>query len=491
MYRLVFLSGRYQGKRLVVRQALTLVGREPDCHLLLPDDDQVAPRHVRLEERTGGVFLTPLLAEPSVEHNGQPVTDEIQLVHNDVLVIGQTRLQFQDIIAPHQRVRPSPGVLQPLTWLLAVAILLFEALLLAFLVDWPRRIIRPETEARDLASVAEIRAARAAEQNAETGSVAQTSAPPSPAASIVTLPGTDKAADSAAAPSSETLEVLEDADFTPADTNSLISDLPPISAADPRIEEAQRLLAEAAAAAQFADYATAFRLLNQIHKSQPGFVPAHIEHARLLETRGDLDAAHQRWTQVLGMAAPGSEFHAQALEQRERLAGLRETQTRILQTDTLPDLSALPRHVRIVTPAIQKMPVDEDITEMRVLSATIELAPNEQLFQDAVVQVFVTFYDIDPQGEIRPTGAIASPSPILLERAFAQQRSIPVEATYVVPRGFRQQEEIEEGRLFSFYGFTLHVFAGQVLQDAFAKPRKLGDRPIHFPSAEPGYVPPP
>ena len=60
MYRLVFLSGRNQGKRLVVRQAVTLVGQDAECHLLLSDDPLLSARHARFEEKQSGVYLTSL-----------------------------------------------------------------------------------------------------------------------------------------------------------------------------------------------------------------------------------------------------------------------------------------------------------------------------------------------------------------------------------------------------------------------------------------------
>lgn len=490
MYRLVFLSGRYQGKRLVVRQAITLVGRDPECHLLLPDDPLLSPHHARFEERSTGVYLSSLAPDLPVACNGPPVLAPVRLAHNDLLVIGQTQVQFQDIIAPHTRLRPSPGLLQPATILLAIGILAIEIALLTFIVHWPRRIILPETEAADIARAELLRADLDALKNAETGSVAQTTAP----ASIVVLPGTTPDPDPgstngtlASAPTSAVaaaaLQVLDEADFVPADTNSILVELPPISAADPRIEEAQRLLAEASAAAQFADFARATRLLNQIHQSTPGFLPAHVEHARLLEVRGDLDAAQRRWTQILGIAPADSPVHVQALAERQRLAQLQSLQTRILASTETPDLSALPRDIRIANPDLQKMPADTDISEMRVLDATLELAPSERLFQNAAIQVFVTFYDIDASGQILPTRAITTPSPILLGKAFADRGSHAIEATYVVPRGLRSPEASAAGTAPAYYGYTLHVFAGQILQDAFAKPKKLLDLPIHFPAS--------
>ena len=484
MYRLVFLSGRYQGKRLMVRQAVTLVGRDPECHLVLSDDPALAPRHARFEERGAGVFLSSLAPDQPVLLNDQPVLGPVRLAHDDRLAIGQTRIQFQDIIAPHQRLRPSHGLLQPMTLLMAAAIVAVELVLLLFLVDWPTRIIRPETEAADLARAEEVRAGLAAENGAKTGTVSAAAA-----ASVVVLPGTEPAPSGAALPAAgadtaapASVQVLAQADFTPADTNVTIVELPPVSAADPLIEEAQRMLAEASAAAQFADYARAFRLLNQIHQNAQGFLPAHVEHARLLEVRGNLDEAQQRWGQILGLSPAGSPFHAKALRERERLAQLQQLQSQILQTPEKPDLGRLPRAVLLRSPDIQKMPADADIAEMRVLNATLELAPNAKLFKDAAIQVFVTFYDADANGDVRPTRAITTPSPIALGNAFADRRSVPLSATYVVPQGLRAQELRETGRETEYYGYAIHVYAGQILQDAVAKPKKLLPLPIHVPS---------
>lgn len=464
----------------MVRQAVTLVGSDPECHLVLSDDPALAPRHARFEERGAGVFLSSLAPDQPVRLNDQPVLDAVRLAHDDRLAIGQTRIQFQDIIAPHQRLRPSHGLLQPATALMAAAIVAVELALLLFLIDWPTRIIRPETEAADLARAEEVRAVLEAEKNADTGTVSAAAA-----SSVVVLPGTQPPPppDGATSPPPASVQVLDQADFTPADTNVTLVDLPPISAADPLIEEAQRMLAEASAAAQFADYARAFRLLNQIHQNAHGFLPAHVEHARLLEVRGNLDEAQQRWAQILGIAPEGSPYHAKALRERERLAQLQQLQSQILQTPDQPDLDQLPRAVLLRSPQIQKMPSDADIAEMRVLNATLELAPNAKLFKDAAIQVFITFYDADANGDVRPTRAITTPSPLALGNAFADRRSVPLNATYVVPQGLRDQELRETGRATEYYGYAIHVYAGQILQDAAAKPKKLLPLPIHVPSA--------
>ncbi|NLG35870.1 MAG: hypothetical protein GX548_11010 [Lentisphaerae bacterium] len=488
MYRLVFLSGRYQGKRLLVRQAITLAGRDPACHLMLTDDDGIAPRHVRFEEGATGVSLTPLSPDHPLRINGETATGTVRLAHNDEVTLGETRIQFQNIIAPHARVRPSPGLLQPVTLLFIVLILAVEALLLGFLVDWPRYIIRPDTEAADLAFAEKQRAAAEAEAPASVVSLPGTASPlPSAEAAVPGPAGTDAAESGdprAAAPSPSPIQnVLDVADFAPADTNVSLVVLPTTSTADRRLEDARRLLTQAIAAADFADYPEAVRLLNQIHEIDPGFLPAHVEHARLIESRGDLDGAQQRWRQIQGIAPEDSPFHAQAAEQRERLARLQAMQTQLLQPSEVPDAAHLPRHIRIVSPELQRLPADADVAEMRVLSATLELAPSEQLFQNAVVQVFITFYDKAPDREARPTRVITTPSPVILNAAFSQRRSLPIEATYVVPRGLRAQESRESDAEYAYYGHTIHVFAGQILQDAFGKPRRLLDFPLHFPAA--------
>ncbi|MDR0993037.1 MAG: FHA domain-containing protein [Verrucomicrobiota bacterium] len=489
MYRLLFQSGRNRGKRVVVRQALTVVGRDPEAHLILADDAQVALRHARLEERSDGVFLFSLAPEYPLLLNGEPVQGEVQLAHGNELTIGQTRIQFQDIIVPTTRqLKPSGGLLQPVTWGIVVALLLIEFALLAFFVNWPRYVIRPETEAADLAFAEE----RRAQQTEEASPV---SAPADPAASsLVALPtssalaagdthtaGTnaDRTASPAVPP--EILQALHEADFAPADTNAVLVDLPAVSAADPAIEKAQRLLAEASAAAQFADYPKAIRLLNQIYAEMPGFVPAHIEHARLLEQRGDLDGAMERWNRILTLVDVASPHRQQAEERIETLRQQQVLQHRIQQTPST-DSKALPRQIRIVAPSIHKMPSDADVEEMRVLNATLELDDPLASLKQENLQVFVTFYDVAGGGEPTPTEAITTPSPIHFTAPFARHNSIAFDATYIVPRGLRAKGQRETGHKSSYSGYTVHVFAGQTLQDAFARPKRLLELPIHIPT---------
>lgn len=481
----------------MVRQTLTTVGSDPDCHLVLTDAPALAPRHAQFKESSAGVFLSALTPEAAILRNGAPLTDTVRLVHDDQLDLGGLLIQFQEIIAPHTRLEPSPGLIQPITLLLAIVILVVEAVMLGFMFDWRTRLITPDAEARDLAWAEEYRAQVEAEKEAKLKNGE------APASSVIVLPGTtDTAPPHATAtnhaaeagtrpdepPTSAAAAVLDVADFTPATTNTPLANLPPVSAADPAIEAAQRVLAEADAAAQFADFAKAFRLLNQLHQTTPGFLPAYALHARLLENRGDLEGAQYRWGELLTLAPAASPLRQQASTERQRLAQLQEQQTRILQQPPATDLASLPRNVYFTAPEVQKLLPTADVAEHRLLQTTLELAPNAHLFKNAQIQVFVTFYDKDAAGNIAPSVALVTTDPATLGAAFATTRSVPYTASYVVTHDQRAQAARDTGQPAAYYGYTLHVFAGAILQDAVAKPKLLLDRGIQF--APPKHSPP-
>ncbi len=488
MYRLIFLSGRYQGKRLVVRQGITWLGHDSQSHIPLAAEENIAARHAQLEDTGSGVYLSPLADDAPIRLNGELIAGAVRLQHDDEFLLGNLRVQYQEIIAPRVRQRPSPGLLQPVTLLLALGILATEIIIIAFMVKWPERLILPQSEATDIAQAEVIRVQREAEKEAEGSGAASSHAA---TGTVVTLPGTSGASTGQtaetekAAVTNAAAEVLQEADFTPAELGTTLTNLPAATPTDPRIEQAQRLLSEAVAAIQFADYPTATRLLNQVHQLQPGYAPAHVEHARLLELRGELDAAQQRWTQIMGMVAEDSAIQHLAKKEKQRLADLRAQQTQVLATpatDT-PPVARLPRQIRIVTPpVVQKMPADANVEEMRILNAEIALAPDASLFKDAAVQVVVTFYDITTDGQMHPTRAITHGPALITGGVLSGGKPYPVQATYVAPPGLRTREASATGQRSSYYGFTLHVFAGRVLQDAIAKPKKLLDLPIQLPA---------
>ena len=176
MYRLIFLSGRYQGKRLVVRQGITWLGHDSQSHIPLAAEENIAARHAQLEDTGSGVYLSPLADDAPIRLNGELIAGAVRLQHDDEFLLGNLRVQYQEIIAPRVRQRPSPGLLQPVTLLLALGILATEIIIIAFMVKWPERLILPQSEATDIAQAEVIRVQREAEKEAEGSGAASSHA---------------------------------------------------------------------------------------------------------------------------------------------------------------------------------------------------------------------------------------------------------------------------------------------------------------------------
>lgn len=528
MYRLHFQSGRNKGKRLLVRQTLAAVGSSQACTVRLRDKDCPWPQAFRLEKRAGGVVPVPMDAGDALLVNGHAPEPDRPLEHGDVLSAGPLEIRYQEIIPPNApRLRPGGGVAQTLATLAILCIMGTELALLAFTANWPKYIIEENIEKIDIAYAERQRqlqdesAAQSdkegkpdassiivmpgwAKDDPKAGTAGTPSAAPATAPDATAAPQSPEAAsnatETAAAPSPATntpavlpdtlREALEDADFAPAEIGDVLADLPEVAAFDPIRENIESLLTEAKAAAQFSDYPRAFMLLNQIHQMAPGNLPAHMYHARLLESRGDLDAAYQRWRQLLGLAEKGSAERAEIIQAGRRLQQrlrLRKTVSGYAGVDP----ETLPHRVRIADPEMQKMPSDSEIAEMRILRGRIEAGnatadaadaaePPSPFGEDTALQLYVTFYDQEPGGRIVPTRALVSPSPLHLAPSGANASGpIPFEATYIVPAVRREgtQEPVPHASI--YHGYTLHLFSGGVLQDAWARPARLLELPIH------------
>lgn len=426
----------------------------------------------------------------------------------------------------------SHGVIQPMGTLLTLGLALGEILLVWLLFIWPQVWISPETEAADLARAEAIRAQQAAETNTVAAATQPAPGPattdgggtavadatptgtspatppsgatslPAPTApqaakptSVVATPtdlspemmaaraaAQDAAAALAANPdadlSAETnatvaaLALLQDADFEPASPVTPLSELPPLSNADPRIADAQRLLAQADAAAQFADYDEALRIVEGLHASAPGFLPAYEMHARILEARGQLNDALVRWRQLKGLAPADSTFQTTASDGIERMQKAIELSQAAPVTVPAPDAATARATIR--KPEVQKLPTDDDddLAEMRVLSTAIDIEAGSSLRPGDRLDLFIEFFDRTTAGDILPSRAMVQGSP--LERTVpggTGARSIPVDNyTYVVPRSLLARDRTTTT---VYYGYRIRLYSGTNLLDAVAKPRKL------------------
>lgn len=427
----------------------------------------------------------------------------------------------------------SHGVIQPLGALLTVGLVVFELLLLWGLMIWPRLMIRPETEAEDQARAEAIRAEEAAAAGGEAsvagasgagaggtgGSVtgatevvasaaggdgeagaATSAAPPQNKTSVVTMPAelsekalAERAAVQEAAAmlasnpdadlSAETnaavvaLAMLQDADFAPASPVTPLEELPQISDADPRIANAQRLLAQADAAAQFADYAEALKILKQIYDSAPGFLPAYEVHAKVLEAQGKDAEALVRWRQLKGLAPAESPFQATADEGIKRVRAAIALAAATAHAAEAEQMAGGFVHLR--EPEMQKLPSDpgDDVAEMRVLRTAVDIDAGARLREGDVLHVTVEFFDRTEDGEVVPSRALVQGSPMELRvPGGTGARSIPLDnCTYVIPRS---QLGRNQGRTTVYYGYRVRVFLGKRQLDAVAKPKKLLDQPV-------------
>lgn len=525
MYRLQFQSGRSKGKRLLVRQSAAVVGSARTCTVRVREKECPWPEAFRLEKCPEGVLPVALAADAGLRVNGNPPEGKTPLKHGDVLSAGELELQYQEIIPPDApRLRPGGGVAQALATLAILLIMVTELSLLAFTANWPRYVIEENVERLDIAYAERMRLLRG-----ETNSVPE-NGKKTDTASIIVMPGsslaenksaeakgtetnavppaagtgvspegtTDATAPAGAEPSSAAAlpdglpadlpdalrEALEGADFTPAKIGDVMADLPEVAAYDPVKENIESLLTEAKAAAQFSDYPRAFMLLNQIHQMAPGYLPAHMYHARLLESRGDLDSAYRRWRQLLGLVDKEDPVRAEILQAGRSLQQRLRMQKNVSGYAGV-DPGTLPRRMRIADPSMQKMPADAEIAEMRILRGRIESGGGAEDAGAATAPVpelrlYVTFYDQEPGGRIVPTRALVSPSPLQLGASSANSSgAIPFEATYIVPAVRREGTQEPMPHASIYHGYTLHLFAGDTLEDAFARPARLLELPIH------------
>ncbi|MBR4188582.1 MAG: hypothetical protein IKQ55_01310 [Kiritimatiellae bacterium] len=525
MYRLCFQSGRNKGKRLLVRQSSATVGSARSCTVRLREKECPWLQAFRLEKRPEGVVPVAIEAGEALRVNGVAPVAELPLQHGDVVAAGNVELQYQDIIPPDApRLRPGGGVAQAMATLAILLIVGTELALLAFTANWPKHIIDENVERLDIEYARRQRRLEEQTREADAAEQGEGKEKKPDASSIIVMPGSSlveahqaaKKAEAAAAPETaegaeaagetgpaaavptaetaagtetplppakdvladlpDTLrEMLAGADFAPAQLGDVMSDVPEVALTDAIADNLESMLSQAKVAAQFSDYPRAVMLLNQIHKMAPGYLPAHMYHAQLLETRGDLEAAYGRWRQLLGLVGKDDPARDEIIKAGRRLQR-QLRQQKDVGGHAGVDPESLPRRVRIADSSIQKMPSDSEIAEMRILRGKVELAEGgaEEL------ELYVTFYDQKPDGKPVPTKALVSQSPLRLGTAgAAPSGGIPFEATYIVPaarRGGGRQAAPHESL---YHGYTLHLFADGELQDAYARPSRLLELPIH------------
>ncbi len=93
--RLVVTAGPLSGTTLPLRPAGTLIGRSPECALVL-DDDYASGRHARLYQDDKGTWFVEDLRSTNGTYLGATrLTEPREVAAGSVLRIGQTMLELQ------------------------------------------------------------------------------------------------------------------------------------------------------------------------------------------------------------------------------------------------------------------------------------------------------------------------------------------------------------------------------------------------------------
>ena len=107
---LKIVSGKLEGREFVLDKPQLIIGRDERCDIPIYYDREVAPQHAILEWTGNGYKLTPV-GQNAILHKGRRV-NEMQLAHNDIITVGNTKLIFRTATAVDSTPLAAPDVLQ-------------------------------------------------------------------------------------------------------------------------------------------------------------------------------------------------------------------------------------------------------------------------------------------------------------------------------------------------------------------------------------------
>lgn len=137
-YRLIFLTGPARGRRLAIQQGTVVLGRDPDCHVPI-SDDEVSRKHAVIERRPDGIHIRDLGSTNGIILSGIG-TREARLKHNDIFEIGRTRIQFQEM-RQEETLQRRVGLVQALAVVAVAFVLIVQMAFLIGLSVWRRDVL--------------------------------------------------------------------------------------------------------------------------------------------------------------------------------------------------------------------------------------------------------------------------------------------------------------------------------------------------------------
>ncbi len=544
MYRLIFLNGRHKGRRVAVQQGALLIGRDPACQLDLAEDEQVSHRHAVLEQRGGAIWIKDLGALNRTEVNGQPV-EEAQLKPGDRIEIGRTQFEFQLIETAPSGSRRRISQVQVLTF---VAIgLVFAVQGLFMFIQFARgpaqvpaaageatadlepdlqRALALRNEGQPAApavtaevvsvekEVAELRAAVAGLRD-QVGDLAVTTTPAAVQVgdlAVTTMPAAvavEATVPSEAVAPEVTPAVLAEAE--PAGTPAVaqaeepfpvreeppplidVPEAPPARPVeeDPLTARAEEMLALAKEDILRSNLIGADQLLERIQVMAPEYLPAYTERAKLYEKRAMLNKAGEQWALIMDKSK-GTPLYATAAATRQRLAQAEVAISTTRKSLDERQANRLPRRIRIVSVDRERFPGSKEFDEMRLVRVNLKSRPGESELDTEHLEVRAYFFDrVIGQDQVQLTEGTVPEQPLRLEGQWPASGARSVTATYILKKGFRQEEEQRTGQKRIYEGYRVQVYYKGELQDEDAQPRALLDEELPAPTESASAAPPP
>ena len=489
MYRLIFLAGPLKGRRLAIKQGTVVLGRDPSCSVPIPDDE-ISRQHATIEQRPDGIYLRDLGSMNGLSVNGT-IVREVLLKHEDVIELGLSKVQFQEFLRPQEKSVQHIGLFDTLTLVAVVAVLAFEVLFLGYLLTWKRNVL-PDSPSASASSttVSKAESATLAQAEQQLKDAEQRNAT---AAKSTTeqAPRTDSDLQQLRADVQDIREQVQELAQTRV-VPPAVTAVPPArvelplarkaagTPSDALVDKARTMLNEALAEEARHNLVQSDQMLERIQIMAPDFLPSYIERARLFEKRGFIDKAGDQWAEVMTRSV-GKPLYEQAASERVRLAHAQAVKTTVAgpATPAEPVTSSqrMPRRIRITSVEPDRFQENEQFEEMRLLRITIKPKSSERELDASAVRIVVTFFDDNAETkEAAPSRAVVPRDAIRTEGSWSRTEARSVTAAYIVPRGFRDEEEQKYGEKCRYLGYVVQVYYRDELQDEEVRPRSLNEK---------------
>lgn len=94
IFRIIFLTGSIKGNRVSIEKMPMIIGRAPDCHLVI-DDGEVALHHATIQHTPNNELVIKDLGSMNKVLVNNHEAREVKLKHGDIVEIGRTRFLVQ------------------------------------------------------------------------------------------------------------------------------------------------------------------------------------------------------------------------------------------------------------------------------------------------------------------------------------------------------------------------------------------------------------